>query len=149
MTEPPMPTPEPTATSTAEPTSTPEAAAAAVREVPAAERYVHENLATGDVGTDEYPLSPPGQTDVLEREYPDAPALIPHAISDFKITKDQNDCSACHEAGVSLGTDHTATKIPESHFIDLVTGVRSETLQGTCYHCLLCHVPQSAETALR
>ena len=67
MTEPPMPTPEPTATSTAEPTSTPEAAAAAVREVPAAERYVHENLATGDVGTDEYPLSPPGQTDVLER----------------------------------------------------------------------------------
>jgi nitrate reductase cytochrome c-type subunit len=31
----------------------------------------------------------------------------------------------------------------------LFTGARSETVQGTRYYCLLCHMPQSAETPLR
>jgi nitrate reductase cytochrome c-type subunit len=145
----PTATEEPSPTSTDSPTPTPEATATPVPEVGAAERYVHQNLATGDVGTNAYASSPPGQTEVLDREYPGAPALIPHAIQGFKLTKDQNHCLVCHEAGVTLAAGHTATKIPESHYIDLFTRVRSDTLQGTRYNCLLCHVPQSADPPLR
>jgi nitrate reductase cytochrome c-type subunit len=31
----------------------------------------------------------------------------------------------------------------------LFAGVRSETVQGSRYYCLLCHMPQSAKTPLR
>jgi nitrate reductase cytochrome c-type subunit len=166
MTELPTFTPEPTATSkptstpvptateeprptmTASPTSTPEPTATPVPQVPAAQRYVHDNLATGDVGLNEYASSAPGHTELLERGYPGAPPFIPHSIVGFGITKDANDCLICHEEGRTF-SGHVATQIPDSHFIDLVTGTRGETLQGTRYYCLLCHVPQSAEPPLR
>jgi nitrate reductase cytochrome c-type subunit len=112
-------------------------------------KYQHEILATGDVGDNVYESAPPGQSDVLEREYPGAPPLIPHNISGLVITKDENSCLTCHTQGISLGPDHTATKIPESHYIDIPTGTRSESLQGMRYNCLLCHLPQSPEKPLR
>jgi nitrate reductase cytochrome c-type subunit len=145
----PTATEKPRATMTDSPTSTPEATPTAVLEVGTEGQYVHENLTSGDVGTNEYPSSPPGSSEVLEREYPGAPALIPHSIIDLELTKDRNDCVSCHIVGVSFGTDHTATKIPESHFIDVLTGESSETVQGTRYYCLLCHMSQSTETPLR
>lgn len=112
-------------------------------------RYIFEILATRGAGTNEYATSPPGQSSVLDREDPGAPPLIPNSIVGLAVTKDQNACLTCHEPGLSLGPDHIAVKVPESHFIDLSTGLRSETLQGTRYCCLLCHIPQSAEAPLR
>ena len=143
----PASTEEPTAT--VAPAPTPEPTATALPEVDSGERYVHQSLATGDVGTNEYASSLPGKSEVLEREYPGAPALIPHSIAALKLIKDRNDCLMCHEEGMSFGDSHVATKIPDSHFIDLLTGARSETVQGTRYYCLLCHVPQAAGPPLR
>ncbi len=108
----------------------------------------HQTLATGDVGTNEYSPDPPGKSTKLPREYPGAPPLIPHDITGLMITKDTNTCSNCHVPGISFGEGHTATKIPESHYIDIPSGIRSETIQELRYNCLSCHLPQSAEEPL-
>jgi cytochrome c-type protein NapB len=109
-------------------------------------KYIHQTLATDEVGANEYISSPPGQSTILEREYPGAPPLIPHSLDGLAITKDGNSCLTCHVDGLSLGPGHTATAIPESHYIDPVSGSRSEDIQAMRYNCLLCHVPQTTAT---
>ena len=110
------------------------------------EEYTHQILATGELGINEYSTKPPGQSSILPREYPGAPPLIPHSPSGLTITKDRNPCLGCHIQGVSLGPDHTATKIPESHYIDIPTGEKSQDIQPIRYNCTICHIPQSSET---
>ena len=106
-------------------------------------QYIHDILATGDVGMNEYSSILPGQSTVLPREYPGAPPFIPHSPAGLIITKDTHPCLVCHITGTSFGPDHTATKIPESHYTDIPTGIISENIQGLRYNCLLCHLPQS------
>jgi nitrate reductase cytochrome c-type subunit len=108
--------------------------------------YTHETLATGELGINQYSTQPPGQSAVLPREYPGAPPFVPHSLSGLTITKDKNPCLTCHVQGVSFGPDHTATKIPESHYIDIPTGNKSQDIQPIRYNCVICHIPQSAET---
>ena len=107
--------------------------------------YIHQTLATGEVGANEYSVAAPGTSEILPREYPGAPPIIPHSLDGLTITKDANPCLGCHASGLSLGDGHTATKIPESHYIDQMDGTRTEELQGMRYNCLLCHLPQSPE----
>ena len=111
--------------------------------------YIHQTLATGEVGANEYSTAAPGTSEVLPREYPGAPPIIPHSLDGLTITKDANPCLACHASGLSLGDGHTATKIPESHYIDQADETRTEELQGMRYNCLVCHLPQSPVDALR
>lgn len=112
------------------------------------DKYIHEILATGDVGMNEYSSIFPGESTVLPREYPGAPPFIPHDPSGLTITKDTHPCMVCHVPGISFGPDHTATKIPESHYTDIPTGIISENIQGLRYNCLLCHLPQSSENLI-
>lgn len=110
------------------------------------EEYIHQTLATDEVGANEYISSPPGQSTIIEREYLGAPPLIPHNLDGLEITKDVNSCLTCHVDGLSFGPDHTATAIPDSHYTDIVSGIRSEGIQSLRYNCLLCHSPQTTET---
>jgi cytochrome c-type protein NapB len=109
------------------------------------ESYIHEGLVTGRIGINEYSTAAPGSSEILPREYPGAPPLVPHSLEGLSITKDSNDCLTCHLTGLSFGAGHTATMIPDSHYVDPVDGTRTEEIQGQRYGCLLCHLPQSAE----
>lgn len=109
------------------------------------EEYTHQILATGELGINEYSDKPPGQSTLLPREYPGAPPVIPHSLKGFTIAKDQHPCLACHVQGMSFSPDHTATKIPESHYTDIPTGTKSQDIQPLRYNCLICHVPQSPD----
>ena len=110
--------------------------------------YLHRSLETGDVGTNVYSAPPAGQSTILPREYPGSPALIPHSIVGFNIDKDGNSCLGCHATGISLGNGHVATKIPDSHYTDLVTEMQSDELQELRYNCTICHLQQSDAEAL-
>jgi cytochrome c-type protein NapB len=111
-------------------------------------RYTHGALTTG-IGTNTYSTDPPGSSTLLPREYPGAPPLVPHSLEGLQIDRNQNACMGCHLAGISFGADHTATLIPESHYVDQATGERSDEVQAIRYGCLLCHLPQSPEEAPR
>jgi cytochrome c-type protein NapB len=108
------------------------------------QEYTH-NILIGELGINEYSTNPPGKSTILPRAYIGAPPFVPHSLADLVITKDQLPCLVCHLAGLSFGTGHTATRIPESHYTDLSTGEKSENIQLIRFNCLLCHVPQSAE----
>jgi nitrate reductase cytochrome c-type subunit len=133
------PAPSPVVTPAPPPSKTPKA------EV---KKYIHQVLATGKVGANEYASSPPGQSTILEREYPGAPPLIPHSLAGLTVTKEQNSCLTCHTQGLSFGPGHTATQIPDSHYIDIPTGTRTQDIQAIRYNCQICHIPQSPETPL-
>lgn len=107
--------------------------------------YVVQTLATGEVGANEYSTAAPGTSEILPREYPGAPPIIPHSLDGLTIDRDTNACLTCHVAGVSFGTGHTATKVPESHYLDQMDGTRTDAVQDLRYNCLLCHLPQSPE----
>ena len=108
--------------------------------------YTHQILTMGELGINEYSPNMPGQSTILPREYPGAPPFIPHNLSGLVIQKDIHSCFLCHTTGLSFGPDHTATMIPESHYIDIPTGTQSDNIQGVRYNCLLCHVQQSLTT---
>jgi len=113
------------------------------------ETVPHVLLATGEPGVNAYPLDAPGTSELLPREYLDAPPLVPHDVTEFEITKEANACLSCHETGVSLSDGHVATKIPRSHYTDIPTGIVSDTLHNLRYNCRICHLPQSTEAPLR
>ena len=110
--------------------------------------YVHKGLVTGEVGDNVYSNPPPGQSTKLPREYPGAPPLIPHSLDGLVIDKDNNSCLGCHLTGITLGEDHTATMIPESHYTDAVSGEVMEDVVEARYVCNLCHLPQTDDEVL-
>ena len=62
-----------------------------------------------------YHSAAPGTSKKFARAYQDAPPMIPHSVDGMlPITKDNNQCLACHmpDVAVSMG----ATPIPVSHF---------------------------------
>ena len=83
----------------------------------------------------------PGDSELLERLFPDAPPYASHKISDIKITTSNNQCVTCHAYALNSG-DSVATKIPISHYTDQLTGDVSEELDPRRYLCTSCHVPQ-------
>lgn len=97
-------------------------------------------LATGEPGINTYPDTAAGQSYLLGAPYPGAPNLIPHSVRTFKITRDRNDCIACHQSGFEVKPGHVATKIPASHYDGNETGVA-----GRRYNCLQCHMIQASE----
>lgn len=131
-------------TATTTPTSTPVTTTQTTTTTPP--EYTHQILTTGKLGVNEYSTDMPGQSTILPREYPGAPPFIPHNLSGLVIQKDIHSCFLCHTTGLSFGPDHTATMIPESHYTDILTGTQSDSIQGTRYNCLLCHVQQSLTT---
>jgi nitrate reductase cytochrome c-type subunit len=112
---------------------------------PGEEVYTHQSLATGSPGMVQYNDAQPGQSSPLERAYPGAPPQIPHSITGLAITKDSNPCLGCHQSGMEVSPGHTATKIPDSHYLNPQTGEKGSTVSGRRYVCVSCHVPQSLD----
>jgi len=100
-----------------------------------------KGLFTGRPGMNAAPTAEPGTTKPLERPYPGAPPLIPHAVAGLRVTRESNDCLTCHLEGMEVGEGHAATKMPSSH------RVGEDGVKGMRYQCLQCHVPQ--DTAAR
>lgn len=98
-------------------------------------------LASGDVDPNRYPTVAPGDGELLERLFADAPPYAPHKVSDIRITVDKNQCVTCHAYALSSGGS-IATEIPLSHYTDQLTGEVSEELDPRRYICTSCHVPQ-------
>ncbi|TYG34443.1 nitrate reductase cytochrome c-type subunit [Lonepinella koalarum] len=68
------------------------------------------------------------------------PPLVPHSIRGLQVTKNANQCLACHSPEVSPTTG--APRVPESHFQDRDGNPTGETSPRR-YFCLQCHVQQT------
>ena len=104
-----------------------------------------ENVLINNIpGPNQYTLSEPGETAVLERAYVMAPPFIPHNIKNFSMTRENNDCMNCHLEGMEISEGHSATRIPEPHFLNLYKNQKTvDRVTGTRYNCIQCHVPQT------
>lgn len=107
-----------------------------------------------------YPTVEPGGNKRFARAYYGAPPMIPHSVADVELTAGTNDCLDCHET-----SDDETPGIPPSHrvralFTELphnaakdgsltaFTGFgRVTKVAGNRYDCVLCHAPQSNNTA--
>jgi nitrate reductase cytochrome c-type subunit len=99
------------------------------------------NILSDDVEPNRFPIVAPGNSELLERLFPEAPPYAPHTVDDTRITVDQNQCVTCHVDGSSFG-GNIATEIPLSHYTDALTGAVSAELDPRRYICTTCHVPQ-------
>lgn len=99
------------------------------------EEYV-EPLAT------KYSDVPAGTSEKIERAYENAPPMISHSVDGMlPITKENNMCVSCHDKEVAAAVG--ATSIPLSHYMNLRTGEKLESLYQGRFNCSQCHAPQS------
>jgi cytochrome c-type protein NapB len=91
----------------------------------------------------EYRQADPSTSGVLPRAYLGAPPQIPHGIEDLvPITRDANNCAACHQQPDQVGKKKVAgepTPLPATHY----TSVKKNALQMRRYNCVQCHTPQA------
>ena len=89
-----------------------------------------------------YTQESPGTGKVLPTSFPTAPPQIPHSVDGFvPITKDNNACLGCHSPAVAKSMG--AVPIPDSHFIDPITGKKLSKVAGARFMCTTCHAPQA------
>ena len=82
-----------------------------------------ENTTTGDKGV--YDAPAPGQSQMIERSFENAPPLIPHTVEGFLPIKiGQNMCLTCHMPNVAEALK--ATSIPASHFMNFRPEIKNE-----------------------
>lgn len=74
-----------------------------------------------------------------ERNYPEQPPTIPHAVRNYQIDINGNRCLACHSREASARTQ--APMISITHFNDR-DGQTLGTVSPRRYFCMQCHVPQ-------
>ncbi|HEY5656386.1 MAG TPA: nitrate reductase cytochrome c-type subunit [Myxococcota bacterium] len=110
----------------------------------------HQDLET-------YPADEAGESQRLERAFPDAPPQIPHSVEGMlPITASDNECINCHHP--DNAASEADAPIPKSHFQRPVmrSGKQGEPmvwmvekyadtkdLPGTRYNCTMCHAPQA------
>jgi cytochrome c-type protein NapB len=99
----------------------------------------------------------PGESERLERAWPDAPPQIPHTVLDMlPITADDNECMECHHPDNAISKEDLP--FPKSHFERPVMAQGPEgsamvwvvaryeeakDLVGSRYNCTMCHTPQA------
>ncbi|WP_439240583.1 nitrate reductase cytochrome c-type subunit [Lonepinella sp. BR2474] len=84
--------------------------------------------------------TPPKDVGNIPVTFPHQPPLVPHSIRGLQVTKNANQCLACHAPEVSPTTG--APRVPESHFKDRDGNPTGETSPRR-YFCLQCHVQQA------
>jgi len=104
----------------------------------------HIKSLRGDVAIEETSLSPElkhYQKDEapIPRDYLQQPPLIPHKISEYRITIKHNKCLSCHSW--SNYKARGATKISQTHF-ESRDGAVMSNVSARRYFCTQCHVPQ-------
>lgn len=113
-------------------------------------------LALSDQGRARYPVEDPGESELLERAFPDAPPQIPHSVEEMlPIALGDNECLECHDPE-NAGEDDIP--FPESHLsrpviaegprgspmASVVKAYRKgDDLVGARYLCSTCHTPQA------
>lgn len=74
-----------------------------------------------------------------ERNYPDQPPTIPHAIRGYQVDKNGNKCLSCHSRAASATSQ--APMISITHYMDR-DGQALAAVSPRRYFCNQCHVPQ-------
>ena len=74
-----------------------------------------------------------------ERNYPEQPPTIPHAIRGYQVDKNGNKCLTCHSRAGSAKTQ--APMISITHYMDR-DGQPLAAVSPRRYFCTQCHVPQ-------
>ena len=114
-----------------------------------------EALAKQDAA--KFPTTDAGESQLIDRSFPDAPPAIPHTVEDmYPITADDNECLECHHPDNAVeGSD---IPLPKTHFRQAVMAkggkgdvmvwvVKSyedtDDLAGSRYNCSICHTPQA------
>ena len=75
-----------------------------------------------------------------ERDFVQQPALIPHTISGYAVTKNFNKCMDCHAWNKAAAAG--ATKVSLTHFRTR-EGQELDNISPRRYFCTQCHVPQT------
>lgn len=85
----------------------------------------------------------PGESQVIQRAYENAPPMIPHdvqGLTDF--TQETNSCLDCHAPAVAK--DVGATPVPKSHLYDLRNSKAvTDGIADSRWNCTQCHAPQA------
>ena len=71
------------------------------------------------------------------------PAMIPHDVKNYRITKDSNPCMMCHADTAKIGAKKVKGEpvaMPETHW---TTVDGKKVMHPSRYECLLCHAPQA------
>lgn len=90
----------------------------------------------------DYPDVAAGESQPIERSFENAPPMISHSTEGMlPITKDDNQCLACHDPAVAA--DVNAISVPASHLYDLHTNKNLGEVSATRFNCVLCHTPQA------
>ena len=84
--------------------------------------------------------NPQKDVGTIPTTFPFQPPLVPHSIRGLQVTKNVNQCLACHGQEPSKTTG--ATPLPESHFLDR-DGKKVSAESPRRYFCLQCHVQQT------
>lgn len=82
----------------------------------------------------------PKERDLPALNYVNQPPMIPHAVKNYQVTKNVNQCLTCHSPEASRVTG--ATRISPTHFMDRDGNIVGSTSPRR-YFCLQCHVSQS------
>jgi cytochrome c-type protein NapB len=114
-----------------------------------------EALAKQDAA--KFPNTDTGESELIERSFPDAPPGIPHTVEDmYPITGEDNECLECHHPENAVEGDDIP--LPKTHFKQpvmakggkgdaMVWVVKSyreaEDMVGSRYNCSMCHAPQA------
>ncbi|MGX2983892.1 nitrate reductase cytochrome c-type subunit [Helicobacter sp. 23-1048] len=85
--------------------------------------------------------SAPGESELIERAFTNAPPMIPHDITDLSVTKEDNACVMCHDRKVAK--DMGATPVPASHMYDLRAKRQLNKIAESRFNCTACHAPQA------
>ncbi|NDJ27893.1 nitrate reductase [Campylobacter sp. MIT 19-121] len=85
----------------------------------------------------------PGESNLIERSFENAPPLVPHSIEDMlPITRENNMCLSCHDKAIAA--DVGATAMPMTHYFDFQAGkATGDEVSNERFNCIQCHVPQS------
>lgn len=85
----------------------------------------------------------PGESQVFERAYENAPPMIPHDIEGMTdFSQNTNTCLDCHAPEVAK--DMGATPLPRSHLYDLRNNKAiKEGISDSRWNCTQCHAPQA------
>lgn len=74
------------------------------------------------------------------RAYRHQPPLIPHAVDQYQIDTNANQCLGCHDW--SNAGERDAPTLSMTHYLDR-EGRQLDEIAGTRWFCNQCHVPQA------
>lgn len=90
-----------------------------------------------------YESAMPGESELIQRSFENAPPLISHSIEGMlPLSPDNNICLTCHDK--ALAADINATAMPATHYFDFINNKSTgDVVSNARFSCTQCHVVQS------